>query len=101
MASQTGQFCEYYILINYYFLTHMHNIYHFIVSEGTTLELCLPSFRVQNCSQSFHGLTLHSRAEGSSPLASQPSAYRLQDISLCLQCQPWSRSVISQMHLQS
>ena len=43
----------------------------------------------------------HSCAEGSAPLASHPSAYRLQDRSLCLQCSSWWWSDIPQPHLQS
>ena len=43
----------------------------------------------------------HSCAEGSAPLASHPSAYRLQDRSLCLQRPSWSWSDIPQPHLQS
>ena len=41
----------------------------------------------------------HSCAEGSAPLASHPSAHRLQDCSLCLQRPSWSWSDIP--HLQS
>ena len=40
-------------------------------------------------------------AEGSAPLASHPSAYRLQDCGLCLQRPPRSRSDIPQLHLKS
>ena len=43
----------------------------------------------------------HSCAEGSAPLASHPSAYRLQDRSLCSQRPLWSWSDIPQPHLQS
>ena len=43
----------------------------------------------------------HSCAEGSAPLASHSSAYRLQNRSLRLQCPPWSKFDIPQPHLQS
>ena len=63
------------------------------------------AIRPQRCSQADleqeEVRPYHSCAEGSAPLASHPSAYRLQDCGRCLQRPPWSRSDVPQLHLQS
>ena len=86
------------IIIDVFGFDFLFDFLHFRCREKTAI---CPQRRSQVDLEQEEVRPYHSCAEGSAPLASHPSAYRLQDLSLCLQCPSWSRSDIPQPHLQS